>query len=450
MHILKKDTTSDKGKLLSLMQSAIEGNFILCKEEDFKDKDLARTYNALLNKFLQSGNQTAMALNKSMETIGNCNNVRTMLQVVERQKNDLNTVASTGENLSDSISESEEILNTINRDVASAYETSLLSKKVMEETISNVNESYQAILKADSSMNGFSEKSEAIKDILKIVGNIANRTQILALNARIEAFRSVDGKGFAVVANEIGKLSVDTQESVSQMTQFIHEILTDIHQLVEQLDNLKYVLEASSSSARETGQSVQIMADSMQNVINQISNLYTHINLQNSATKSFTDHTVMIAKDSDLLGNYCKEPGKDMYTISRSIDKIRTGIIKNQSSLTQKDLLDVYDTDHLIFTGRLYNMIEGFEQLQLKNLNDPKRCKYGKWMLKLKSEHPSLAASFQQADIHHTRLHELATACFHANEAGNKEQALQLFEQAQKVYQSFSAELQRLKPMIPD
>lgn len=445
MHIFKKNKTSDKTKLISLMQAASEGNFVLCNEQEFKDKQLAHTYNTLIHKFLQSNNQTAIDLNKSMDTIGNCNNVRTMLQIVKHQKNNLDSVASTGENLSESISKSEQIIHTINKDVASAHQTSMRSKKAMEETITNVNQSYQAILKADQAMNGFSEKSVAIKNILNIVSNIADRTQILALNARIEASRSEDGKGFAIVASEIGTLSVDTQESVKQMEQFIHEILTDIQQLVEQFDSLKDVLETSSTFASETEQAVLEMAENMQHVMDQISNLYSQINTQNTNTKSFTERAIAIAKDSDLLSLHCKQPGKDMYTISRSIDKIRTRIIKTQSNLSQNELLDVYNTDHLIFTGRLYNMIEGFEELKLKNLNQPEKCKFGIYLQKLSKEQPSFAASFQQANMLHTRLHELATACFYANESGEKEQALQLFEQAQAVYQRFSSELKRLK-----
>ncbi len=443
MYQLKRN--SDKTKLFHLMQSAAEGNFTLCNEQEFKDKKLAHAYNTLIQKFLQSNNQTAIDLNKAMDTIGNCNNVRSMLQIVEHQKNTLNMVASTGESLSESINESEQIINMINKDVASAYQTSMLSKKVMEETITNVNQSYQAVLQANQAMNGFSEKSVAIKNILKIVSDIANRTQILALNARIEASRSADGKGFAIVANEIGTLSIDTQESVKQMEQFIHEILTDLQQLVEQFDNLKNVLETSSHFASETEQSVLTMAENMQHVIDQISSLYSQINAQNTDTKSFTERTIMIAKDSDLLSTHCKQPGKDMYTISRSIDKIRTRLIKTQSNLSQSEQFDIYKTDHLIFTGRLYNMIEGFEELKLKNLNQPTKCKFGIYLQKLNQEQPSFASFFQQANILHTHLHNLATACFYANKSNDKEHALQLFEEAQNTYQRFSAELERLK-----
>ena len=146
------------------MQSASEGNFILCNEKEWKDKKLAQAYNTLIHSFLQSNNQTAIELNRSMDTIGNCSHVRTMLEIVEHQKNNLNMVANTGESLSESINESEQIIHTINKDVASAYQTSMLSKKAMEETINNVNQSYQAILQADQAMNCLLYTSDAADD----------------------------------------------------------------------------------------------------------------------------------------------------------------------------------------------------------------------------------------------------------------------------------------------
>ncbi len=448
MSILKKENNADRNKLISLMQSASKGSYILCDENDFKDKELAQTYNALIDKFLKSGNETAISLNNSMEIIGNCNNVRTMLEIVERQKNNLNTVTDMVIDIAESISKCEEILNTISNNTDSAYKTSLISKKIMNETFSSVSQSYGAIIMAVDAMNGFSEKFEAIKDILKTVNNIADRTQILAVNAKIEASRSSDGKGFAVVAGEISQLSTDTQTSVSRMSKFLREILEAIEQLVNQFDDLKLLLSVSNDSAKETETSVIKMADNMQNVIEQTSILYNHMNMQNSATKSFTEHIVMVAKDADSLDSNCKQPGRDMYTISRSIDKVRTKYIKNQSCLSEKDLIDIYNTDHLIFTGRLYNMIEGFEELKLKNLNQPKNCKFGKWMQSLKDKEPLKAELFKQADYYHNALHEFATMCFNANKNGEKEKAFVFFEQAQKVCHSFSSELNRLKKSL--
>ena len=129
MSILKKENNADRNKLISLMQSASKGSYILCDENDFKDKELAQTYNALIDKFLKSGNETAISLNNSMEIIGNCNNVRTMLEIVERQKNNLNTVTDMVIDIAESISKCEEILNTISNNTDSAYKTSLISKK---------------------------------------------------------------------------------------------------------------------------------------------------------------------------------------------------------------------------------------------------------------------------------------------------------------------------------
>jgi len=448
MSFFNKKKTSDESKLITLMRNAVDGKFVLCEEENFNNKKLARVYNDLIRKFMQSSNQTVMSLNESMETIGNCDNVRNMLRIVERQKDNLNSVSDSGESLSKSVSESEEVLNGIKQDVKSAFDTSVYSKSVMRDTILNVNKSYEAVIKADDAMNRFSEKSKEMKAVLDLIHSIARQTQILSMNANIEALRSIDGGGLAVIAGEIGKMSAGTQESVSKMDRFMSDIFKEISQLVRQLDDLKDMLDTSRNSASETERSVQNMAESMNNVIGQISELYNHINSQNTSTKSLTENIITIAEDSDNLYSRCKKPVMDMYTISRAIDKVRTKYIKGYSCLSQKELIDIYNTDHLIFTGRLYNMIEGFEELKLKNLNNPDKCKYGRWMRNLKKEHASLADAFGRANDYHTRLHELATSCFYAYKAGKKEQATQLFEQAHEVYRTFSSELNRLKNII--
>lgn len=446
--IFKRNKISDKDKLLSLMNSAIRGDFVLCNENEFTDRELARLYNNFLEGFFKSCNETALELNDSMRTIGNCNNVRTMLEIVDRQKNNLSICADMGGDISESIQNCEEILNTINNDTASAYETSVHSKEDILNTFSNVNQSHSAVGEAADAMKKFSEKSEAIKDILNLVSDIAAQTQILALNAKIEASRSADGKGFAVVADEISRLSVDTRKTVERVNMFIYEILSDVQFLVGQLDDLKIMLEHGKDSTYKTEQSVQKMADNMQNVIGEVSKLFNHINEQNNLTKSFTENMITIAQDSDILENYCRNPGKDMYVISRSVDKIRTKYVKGRSNLSKKELLDIFDVDHLIFTGRLYNMIEDFEKLELQNLNQPKNCKFGKWLENLKKEEPALSRNFDVAEQFHIQLHNAAVSCFKANEAGEKERALEFFEVAQKEYKAFSAELNRLKSKI--
>ncbi len=447
-NIFKRKRNSDRNKLISLINSAADGKFEFCDENNFTDKELARSYNNFVENFYRCCNETAMELNKSMQTIGNCGNVQSMLEIVEHQRNSLSDAADVCINISQSIADSEVILNTINKDTAEAYENSILSKDAINETFLNVNQSCSAVEVAADAMKKFSEKSEAITDILKLISDIAEQTQILSLNAKIEASRSSNGKGFGVVADEIGRLSLDTQKTVGRVNQFIIEILDDIQELVSQLDDLKNSLESGKSSTYKTEQFVQKMADNMQNVINEISKLYSHINLQNDSTKTFTENMLTIAGDSETLSTRCREPGKDMYVISRSVDKIRTKYVKGKSCLSNSELLEVYDTDHLIFTGRLYNMIQNFETLELKNISNPKTCKFGKWLEKLKGENPILANSFKTAEKYHNLLHETAVLCFNANKDDEKEKAFEYFEQAQEIYGNFSEEINRLKSIF--
>lgn len=117
-NIFKRKRNSDRNRLISLINSASDGKFEFCDENNFTDKELARSYNNFVENFYRCCNETAMELNKSMQTIGNCDNVQSMLEIVEHQRNSLSDAADVCINISQSIADSEVILNTINKDTA--------------------------------------------------------------------------------------------------------------------------------------------------------------------------------------------------------------------------------------------------------------------------------------------------------------------------------------------
>jgi methyl-accepting chemotaxis protein len=80
------------------------------------------------------------------------------------------------------------------------------------------------------------QSSEKIGEIVDLITDIANQTKLLALNAAIEAARAGDaGKGFAVVADEVGKLSANTQQAVSKISDSIQIIQTYTKQAVSKM-----------------------------------------------------------------------------------------------------------------------------------------------------------------------------------------------------------------------
>ena len=93
-----------------------------------------------------------------------------------------------------------------------------------------------------------------IKEAIDLITAIAEETNLLSLNASIEAARAGDaGRGFAVVATQIQKLAEQSNESALTIDQIINELLNDSAQAVEIMKELKEIIEKQNEHVAETG-----------------------------------------------------------------------------------------------------------------------------------------------------------------------------------------------------
>ncbi len=171
--------------------------------------------------------------------------------------------------------------------------------------ISNINGSIQSVALTQQTLsqelNMLASQAKNVKGILEIIGDIADQTNLLALNAAIEAARAGEhGRGFAVVADEVRKLAERTQDSLSQINRTINTIVDAITDTSQKMDKsttsilsvshdsnlIQKIIAASSSLISLAASSVHHSNQQLQKLMSGMDFIASNINSLNLITSS--------------------------------------------------------------------------------------------------------------------------------------------------------------------
>jgi len=202
---------------------------------------------------------------------------------------------------------------------------------VVAETINGMNKISDSVKEVAITIESLGKSSEQIGEIIKVINDIAGQTNLLALNAAIEAARAGEqGRGFAVVADEVRKLAERTTSSTSEIGEMIKSIQDKANSAVELMNIGTNDVESGVTLANKAGNSLDQIVASIEKVTDMIQQIATAVE-QQSVT------------GEEVSGN--------IESVSSIIKK--TADEAQQSSLTSKQLFEMATS--------LQNMAEDFK-----------------------------------------------------------------------------------------
>ena len=182
---------------------------------------------------------------------------------------------------------------------ASREGTNVIGKVVQEVT--NI---ARAVQSSSGVIAELGNQSAEIRSIVKVINEVAEQTNLLALNAAIEAARAGEqGRGFAVVADEVRKLAERTATSSREIGSMIESISAGTDQAVESMQQGVNKVEHGVRLAQEAGTTINAIDESTQRVVVTVSDITNAIEEQRTATNEIARHVERIAQMAESNSN---------------------------------------------------------------------------------------------------------------------------------------------------
>jgi methyl-accepting chemotaxis protein len=181
-----------------------------------------------------------------------------------------------------------------------ASEASAASKATVTQAQNNVQELVDDVSNASGNVNNMASETDGINTILGVIGDIAEQTNLLALNAAIEAARAGEqGRGFAVVADEVRNLASRTKTSTEEIEAALASLLRGSQSVVDSMDSTKQKCAQTAEGAGEVAESLDVMTQFVTDINDLSTQIATAAEEQSSVTQELSRNMSAI---NDIVG----------------------------------------------------------------------------------------------------------------------------------------------------
>ncbi|MBP9120037.1 MAG: MCP four helix bundle domain-containing protein [Ignavibacterium sp.] len=206
---------------------------------------------------------------------------------------------------------------------------------VVEETIIGMNRIAEVVRKSAETVEDLGKSSDQIGEIVQVIDDIADQTNLLALNAAIEAARAGEqGRGFAVVADEVRKLAERTTKATKEIATMIKQIQKDTSGAVESMKQGTKEVEVGKRLAEKAGSSLHEIIQGAEQVVDIVSMVAAASEQQSTASEQ-------ISKNIESISSVTQQSASGIQQIAHASEDLNRLTLNLQEIVAQFKIDDI-------------------------------------------------------------------------------------------------------------